>query len=454
MVALKSGRGAGDDAVDALFVSAGVVRTDTLTQLFETAQLLTLQPLPAGRRVGVVGTSSALAALATDACRSAGLAVPELPEKVRAPLRALVGTTETANPVDLGPLAAADQLGAALRLVAESGEVDALLALVTPHPDEAGMARELLAVSRGSEIPVLASFLGLNGVPPELCIAPPGAAPERGSVPSWSSPEAAALALSRAADHASWRTREPGEVPTFDDVDAEAARAVVAGSPLDGAWLPPDVTAALLATVGLDVWPAARVSTLEQALTAADELGWPVGLKSADERWRNRTDVGAVRLDLADAASLTDAWTAIERFVVPGEAIVQPMAPSGVSTVVRLVEDPAVGPLLSLRLGGVAADLLADPVTRTAPLTDVEAEELVHGIRGVSLLRGTDVAALQDVLLRLARLAEEVPEVGEVLLDPVLVGGKGVTLLHAGVRLLPPGLDPELGPRRLVDLRR
>jgi acetyltransferase len=139
---------------------------------------------------------------------------------------------------------------------------------------------------------------------------------------------------------------------------------------------------------------------------------------------------------------------------VPGEAFVQPMAPGGVSTVVRLVDDPAVGPLVSLRLGGVAADLLADPVTRTAPLTDVEAERLVSAVRGVTLLRGTDVRALEDVLLRVARLAEEVPEVAEVLLDPVLVGERGVTVLHAGVRLLPPGVDPELGPRRLLDLRR
>jgi acyl-CoA synthetase (NDP forming)/RimJ/RimL family protein N-acetyltransferase len=454
VVALKSGRGAGDAAVDALFASAGVVRADTLPQLFETAQLLALQPLPAGRRVGVVGTSSALAALATDALRAAGLTVPELPEAVRAPLRELTGTIETANPVDLGPLAAADELGAALRLVCASQEVDALLVLVTPHPDEAGLARELLAISRQSEIPVLASYLGHDGVCPALATGPPDAAPARGSVPSWSSPEAAALALARAADHAAWRTGEPGEVPELDDVDGSAARLAVAGVPLDGAWLPPSTTSVLLGAVGLSLWPTARVTTLEQALAAARELGWPVGLKSADERWRHRTDVGAVHLGLRDEQALAQAWAALEPFLVCGEALVQPMAAPGVSTVVRLVDDPAVGPLVSLRLGGVAADLLADPVTRTAPLTDVEAEQLVRAVRGVALLRGTDVAALEQVLVRVARLAEEVPEVAEVLLDPVLVGRSGVTVLHAGVRLLPPGVDPELGPRRLVDLRR
>jgi acetyltransferase len=305
---------------------------------------------------------------------------------------------------------------------------------------------------------VLASYLGHDGVCPALAVSAPGEAPGQGSVPSWSSPEAAALALARAADHAAWRTSDPGEVPELGGVDGAAGRAAVAGLPVDGSWLPASDAAALLRSVGLALWPTERVGSLEQARAAARRLGWPVGLKSADERWRHRTDVGAVRLDVHDEDELAHAWAAIEPFVLPGGpgggAFVQPMAPGGVSVVVRLLDDPAVGPLVSLRLGGVAADLLADPVTRTAPLTDLEAERLVSAVRGVSLLRGTDVRALEDVLLRVARLAEEVPEVAEVLLDPVLVGRHGVTVLHAGVRLLPPGVDLELGPRRLVDLRR
>jgi acyl-CoA synthetase (NDP forming)/GNAT superfamily N-acetyltransferase len=455
VVVLKSGRGTDDAAIDALFASAGVVRADTLTQLFETAQLLALQPLPAGRRVGVVGTSSALAALATDACRSAGLEVPELSASVQEELAALSGATDTANPVDVGPLTSAEHLGAALRLVAGSGEVDALLALVTPHTDEQGLGSALREASLAAPVPVLASFLGHDGVSPDLAVREsPDAAPGRGSVPSWSSPEAAALALSRAAAHAAWRARDVGEVPALDDVDVDAARALVAEQPLDGQWLSAPATAALLGAVGLRLWPAIRVTTLQEALVAAEAVGWPVALKSADERWRNRADVGAVRLELDDERELREAWQTVEPFVAQGDGFVQPMAPSGVSTVVRLVEDPSVGPLLSLRLGGVAADLLADPVTRTLPLTDVDARELVHGIRGVALLRGTDTGALQDVLHRVARLAEEVPEVAEVLLDPVLVGTSGVTVLHAGVRLLPPGVDLDLLPRRLVDLRR
>jgi len=450
VVALKSGRGAGDVAVDALFASAGVVRVDTLAQLFEVAQLLVLQPLPAGRRVGIVGTSSALAALASDSCRAAGLSVPELAEDVRVALRALVGTTDTANPVDLGPLADPGHFATALRLVARSGAVDAVLALVTPHPAEQALAAALLDVATSSELPVLASFLGHDGVRPELAVGPPGSAPGPGSVPSYASPESAVLALDRAASYAAWRARPQGEVPVLSDLALAAAHELVDTNPHDGQWLPADRAATLMAAFGLRAWPTERVSTVEQGVTAAGRLGWPVALKSPDTRWRNRVDVGAVRLMLDDAEELAQAWASVQALIGPTDLLVQPMSPPGVSTVVRLVQDPAVGPLLSLRLGGVAADLLVDPVTRTLPLTDRDATDLIAAVRGSSLLEGTDTAALADLLHRVARLAEDLPEVAEVLLDPVLVGVHGVTVLHAGVRLLPPELDPESGPRRLV----
>ncbi len=448
VVALKSGRGARDVAVDALFASAGVVRVDTLAQLFEAGQLLALQPLPAGPRVGIVGTSTALAAMAIDACRGAGLEVPALPDEVQAALRALTGTTMSDNPVDLGPLADPEHLRAALRLVSRSGAVDAVLALVTPHTDEARLAGVLLEASLEGPVPLITSFLGAEGVPVALAVPSPEAL-GRGSVPSYASPESAALALSRAVAYAQWRARPQGVVPDLPGLDLEAARALVAAHPHDGEYLTDGAAAELLRAVGLRLWPTRRAESLEQALCAADEMGWPVVLKSADERWRNRADVGAVQLDLSGPDELGAAWVRLQGLVGGGVALVQPMAAPGVSTVVRMLADPAVGPLVQLRLGGVAADLLADPATRALPLTDLDAGRLVTSIRGASLLEGTDTAALQDVLLRVARLGEEVPAVAEVVLNPVLVGLAGVTLLHAGVRLLPPGADPERGPRRL-----
>ena len=462
VVALKSGHGAGDVAVDALFASAGVVRVRSLGQLFTTAQLFALQPLPPGRRVGIVGNSSALAAMAADACREAGLEVPGLPEPHRDRLRGLTAATETGNPVDLGPFAGADELRAALDVLVGSGEVDAVLAVVVPPPhgrDRDRAAEELGAVLRDAgsgSLPVLASFLGAEGVPAALAVPDEDSgAPGRGSVPSYASPESAALALSRVVRYAEWRARPEGAVPDLDGVDVTAARAQLSGLPDDGSWLTQAQAGDVLAHVGIALWPSRLVADVEAAVAAAGRLGWPVALKAEDERWRNRLDVGAVRLGLADEGDLRAAWRDVQQAAGQGAAFVQPMAAPGVSTVVRLVQDPSAGPLLSLRLGGVAVDLLVDPVTRTLPLTDLDAAALVRSIRGYELLTGAstgepaDVGALEELLHRVARIGEELPEVAELVLDPVLVQRAGAVPLHAGVRLLPPGSDPERGPRRL-----
>jgi len=255
--------------------------------------------------------------------------------------------------------------------------------------------------------------------------------------------------------YAEWRARPEGEVPVLDRTDVPAARASLADLPADGSWLSQQQAGALLAHVGIDLWPSELVGDCDAALAAADRMGWPVVLKAADERWRNRLDVGAVRLGLADADDLRAAWADVRSVAGEGSAFVQPMAEPGVSTVVRLVQDPSAGPLLSLRLGGVAVDLLVDPVSRTLPLTDRDAADLVRAIRGFSLLTGgasgvpSDVDALEELLHRVARVGEDLPEVAELVLDPVLVQRSGVVPLHAGVRLLPPGSDPERGPRRL-----
>ncbi len=485
VVCLKSGRAYGDAAVDAMFASAGVIRADTLAQMFEAAQLLALQPLPAGPRVGVVGTSTALAALAADACRAGGLSVPELPPEVQRALQQLAGTTETANPVDLGPLASAGRLRTALSVVAGSGCVDALLVLVTASSEQDALGAAVLDVASEHDVTVLASFVGVDGVPPALevtadgssalsdrtsapddqdplstaplrlhvptAVAPPAApvGPGRGSVPSYASPESAALALSRAVAYAAWRSRPLGELPELPGFGRPAIEQVVAGLPHDGTWLASESAGRVLAAAGVSMWPTAQVRTAPQALAAADRLGWPVVLKSPDPRWRNRTDVGAVQLGLEDEDELRPAYARLSALTHSPEALLQPMAPPGVSVVIELVADPAVGPLLSLRLGGVAADLLADPRTTTLPLTDTGARELIGSIRGASLLDDADTTALVDVLLRVGRLAEQVPQIARVLLDPVLVGREGVTVLHAGIRLATPAEDPERGPRRL-----
>ena len=308
------------------------------------------------------------------------------------------------------------------------------------------------------DVPVLSSFLGHDGVPPGLSVPDETGTPGRGSVPSYASPESAALALSRAAAHAAWRARPQGVVPVLPDVDTALASLVAAASPHDGAWLPDSVSAEVLAGVGLEVWPGQRVVGAEQALAAATRLGWPVAVKSSDERWRGRVDVGAVRLGVADRTSCGPPSRRSGSSRGTGELFVQPMAPSGVSVVVRLVQDPAVGPLLSLRLGGTVADLLADPLTRTLPLTDVDAAELVRAVRGAAAAarhrgrarRRHGCARGPAAAGRPARRGRPGGRRGAARPGAGRAGRGGRDAAARGVRLLPPEADPEAGPRRLT----
>ncbi len=292
-------------------------------------------------------------------------------------------------------------------------------------------------------------------MPPALARRGADGDPVRGSVPSYASPESAVLALSRAVTYARWREEPLGVVPDLPGIDEPAARAVVDGLALDGTWIDPAAAGRLLACVGIHVWPAALVHSESEALAAAQTLGYPVAVKAAQEKWRHRLDVGAVRLDVADPRELVAAYAAVQTAVGGDAVYVQPMAGPGVSTVVRLVHDRSAGPLLSLRLGGLAVDLLVDPVVRTLPVTDLDARRLVQAMRGVALLTGevggvgSDVVALESLLLRLGRLAVLAPEIAELVLDPVLVQQHDAVPLHAGVRLLAVGDDPERGARRL-----
>jgi acyl-CoA synthetase (NDP forming)/GNAT superfamily N-acetyltransferase len=409
-----SGVRTNDTAVDELFRQSGVIRVDTLTALFDTAVLLAHQPLPVGRNVAVVGNSAALALLAADACQASGLDV----------------TTS----VDVGAEGSPEQFREALATTLARADVDAVVTvfvpgLSQPEPDLAGV---LADVTFDATKPVVSTFYGFLGV----------AAP--GSVPSYRSPEAGVQALARAVEYAEWRARPSGEVPDFD-VDGARAHAVLEAALAEddaGGTLSPSRTVELLAAYGITVLPTRLVDTAAGAVAAADEVGYPVALKSTVAHLRHRTDLGSVQLDLPDAGSVAAAFAAVamlgERTVA-----VQPMA-AGVATVVGLSDDSSFGPLVSFGLAGVATDLLGDVGYRSLPLTDVDAADLVRSVRAAPLLFGhrgddhVDVDALEDLLLRLGLLADRHPELIGVELDPVLVGTSGISVLSATVRVAPP----------------
>ncbi|MEV0145909.1 MULTISPECIES: GNAT family N-acetyltransferase [unclassified Nonomuraea] len=428
-----------DSAISSLFEQAGLIRVDDLIQLFDVGQLLAYQPLPAGPRVGLVTNSDALGLLAADACVAAGLS--------------------PRPPANLGATAGAAEFGEALAGQLASSDVDAAVVIYMPPIPGAGeeVAAELLRVSERSGKPVLATFEGHLGMHPALWA---GATPSRGSIPSYAAPEEAVRALAHVVRYAAWRAR-PVTPPPELDVDTDRARDLVLRAltppPADDG-PPVEVDAAeLLSCYGLDVWPAEVVRSPDEAAEAAGRLGWPVVLKVADPDASRRA--GTVRLGLGNPDAVRHAYTEFAGRLGEGtELAVQRMAPQpAVPTVVGVVEDPAFGPVVSFGLGEVTARLLLDQGFRLAPLTGEDAAALVRSVRAAPLLFGeygyppVAVAALEELLVRVGRLAGDLPELARLDLDQVLVGESGVIILGARATVrTPPGPRLDGGPRRLA----
>jgi acetyl coenzyme A synthetase (ADP forming)-like protein len=441
-----------DVAVDALFRQTGVVRVDTLGELLETAQVLAHQPLPPGRRVAIVGNTGGPLILAADACVGAGLEVPELSAETQARLREFVARDAAVrNPIDLVAGASAETFERALRVVLADHSIDALLVVFVP-PVVTGaddVARAIAtATADAGDRPVVASFLGREGVPEPLRVTASGR-----SVPSFAFPESAARALGRAADLADWRRREPGGIAPLPGIDIDEGRAVARSFLHDGhapSWLPAPDAARLCGAFGIPVVESRAVSSADAAVDAADAMGYPVALKAGAPNIVHKTDVGGVMLGLAGARDVRNAYEAMEKHLGAemGGAIVQPMVPAGVETIVGVTHDPSFGPLVLFGMGGTTAELLGDRTLRILPLTDEDAHDVVRALRGSPLLFGyrgrpqVDVAALEELILRVGRLAEDVPEVAEMDLNPVVVSEHGVVAVDVKVRVAP--VDPLL----------
>jgi acyl-CoA synthetase (NDP forming) len=265
-------------------------------------------------------------------------------------------------------------------------------------------------------------------------------------VPTYPSVEESVRALARVADYADWLREPPGSVPPLAGFDPVAATAALAAEQVD--------PAALLAAYGVEVLGSVSAVSVDQALAAASELGFPVVLKAADDGLRHRLDLGAVRLDLADEEAVAQAYREVSA-QFGQKVLIQRMVAPGVACVVELVTDPTFGPVVGFGLGGVATDLLGDRAWRAAPLTDRDAAELVDEPRAAPLLRGyrgagaVDRDALADLLVRIGRLADEQPRVHRLRLNPVLARPDGLAVLHASIQVGESEVRPDTGPRRL-----
>ncbi|RJQ82379.1 GNAT family N-acetyltransferase [Pseudonocardiaceae bacterium YIM PH 21723] len=374
-----------ESSVAALFEQAGAIRVDSIAQLFDAALVLAYQPLPTGDRVAIVGNSSALGVLAADAVISEGL-------------------TLAGDPVDVGSQTAPEEFAAAVRAAASRPDVDSLVAVFVPPLAIPGTAyaralREAV-LEAGHDKPVVSTFLAAEGVPAELAVLDDQGMPGRGSIPSYPSPERAVVALARATRYQAWRAAPLGEFTDPSGIRGQDAHAL-----------------------------------MDELMTQHRRHGEPTQLLSPGQ-----------------VSALLDCYGIR---VHPAGEITDAVAADAISCVIGLQDDPSFGTLVSFGLAGVISELVGDLAYRAIPLSDVDVAELVQAPRAAPLLTGyrggqpADIAALEDLVHRVAALAEDLPEVRSLTLDPVLATADGCLVTGATMTIGPQPSRSDGGPRRL-----
>jgi acyl-CoA synthetase (NDP forming)/GNAT superfamily N-acetyltransferase len=452
----------------ALFAQAGIIAVPGLGELIEATALLASQPLPAGDRIAVVSNAGGAGVLAADACGDNGLRVAVLSAATQQRLGGLLPSgAAVAGPVDTTAAVAADPFRTCLEVVAADDGVDALLVVTVPTAiADLTQAVTTAKVSKPLAAAILDQPQAVRLIPvDDHEISPadgalaaqqaadsarqsPGLPAGRQAIPAYAYPEGAARALSHAIAYSAWRGRQQGQVPDLAGLRSADARARIAAFLEDnpeGGWLPPAAVSELLTCYQIPLVRTRHAANEQETLRAAASLGGPVVLKAEAVGLVHKTEAGAVKLGLHGEQEVREAYGELVATFggALGGVLVQPMLPGGVEVLVGVVQEPVFGPLVVFGLGGVATEVLGDHAARLTPLTDIDADELIHSVHAAPLLfghRGTpsvDIAALTDVLLRVSRLADDLHEVAELDLNPVIATKDGVHAVDARIRVVP-----------------
>jgi acyl-CoA synthetase (NDP forming)/GNAT superfamily N-acetyltransferase len=445
---------------EALFEQAGIIATPGFGELVETAALLAAQPIPAGRNIAIVSNVGGAGVLAADACTKLGLTVYRPRGMIRRKLRTLIPDTgAVTGPVDTTAAVSAADFRRCLELIATDEDVDAIVALVLPTAATGDLVTAIQQATIG--VPIAAVVLNqaesVRMLPRLAAETGTGTWPEAGApagtgtgaaIPAYAYPKAAVAALARAAKYGVWRMEPRGQVPSFPDVRTVDARRLVReylhGNAVGG-WLAPNETADLLHCYGIPLAELTPVFDEKAAVAAAAAIGGPVVLKADVSGLMHKTEAGAVQLDLRSESDVRRAYRWLrDRFgQTLRRILIQPMITGGTEVIVGVADDHMFGPLVVFGLGGVTTEVLADHAARLAPLSDTDADKLIHSIRSAPLLLGyrdqpaADLDALRDLLLRVSRLAEDLPEITDLDLNPVIARPDGVYAVDVRIKVAP-----------------
>ena len=426
---------ASDRIVDALFRHAGVIRTGTIEEMFDVAVLLDQQPLPRGARVAILTNAGGPGILAADACEAHGLTVAALENRTLAELRAfLPSAAGLQNPIDMLATASAADFERAARILLSDPNVDSVIAIFIPPivTAAADVAAAVKSAAAAFQKPVVATFMSVADAIPMLT-----------PVPCYRFPESAVRALAHVVQYSAWREKPVGRQRDHRDAVERARAALLQAAPGEDGWLTPSDAQTVLDALGLPgVESRAAISEVD-AVRTATALGYPVVLKGFGPRIVHKSDVGAVRLDLADEHAVGHAYREMAASLGPSLAgvLVQKMAPAGVEMFIGGLQDPVFGPVVFAGSGGVLVELFRDAACRMCPATDRDVDEMLAEVRGIARLRGyrgaapADEDAYRDAILRVAALLDACPEIHEMDINPVRVGVAGLTLVDARIRV-------------------
>ncbi len=440
-------------ACEALFAQAGVIRVDTLEELFDVANLLSHQPIPSGRRVAILTNGGGPGIMTADACAARGLDLPAFSDKTLSELKSFLPRRASfSNPIDMTAEASAEEYSQALKLLVQDKCIDIVIVIFIPpiltRPEEIAAAiREIGPQFRQQGKTLVASFMGWRGASTKLSWG-------KGYVPCFTFPEATAGALARACEYSDWLKRPKGVIPAMEGTDKQKAKQVIktalqrsAARPL---WLDATSVIELLGAYGIRTVQSKSAITAAEAKKAAEEIGFPVVVKLLSDTVIHKTEVGGVILDLNLQSEVERAFIQIRQHLAGigrenemQGVTVQKMMSGEIEVIVGITQDPSLGPLILFGMGGVYTELFKDTIFRIHPLTDVDAREMVRSVKAYQLLEGwrgakpSDIEALEKLLLRVSAMVEDLPQIAEMDLNPVKVlkRNNGYVVVDARVML-------------------
>ncbi len=433
-----------DEAYNAFFAQARILRVETIDELFAKGAALAYQPAPQGSRVGILTNAGGVGIMATDACVRNGLQMAKLADSTVAEMRKhLPATASTSNPVDIIGDADGKRYETTLRLLVQDENVDGIIPIWTPTlmAESTDIAQRIAEVGKTCDKPILACIqtMGPSGDIRRALL--------QDKIPWYQFPENAARAMAAMAEYSRWKTRPQGEVVIFPDVEPEVVRRIV-GEALSRkpVFLSEPEGHTILKAYGLPVPEFRLVKTADEAVAAANEIGYPVVIKIVSPQILHKTDFGGVRVGIGGDEAMRSEYAGMIETVrsrMPEAdvwgVLVQKMAPKGTETILGMKRDRQFGPLLMFGLGGVMVEVLKDVTFRLAPISDLSTDPMVNGIKAHKLLQqfrgqpARDVAKIKECLQRLSQLVTDFREFDEIDINPLLVyeEGKGALVLDA-----------------------